>query len=60
MSKHRPALAHRLPRGVLRVPAGTCPGCGKASHPGFTCGGLTTEQVLHALRRIPGVVEVES
>lgn len=31
------------------VAEGTCPGCGEASHPGTTCRGDTTEDVLERL-----------
>jgi hypothetical protein len=37
------------PAGVLRVPAGTCPGCAGDSHPGTTCDGKTTDEVWRAL-----------
>lgn len=39
--------------GALRLPAGTCPGCGTASHPRLTCDGATTAQVVAFLW--PGV-----
>lgn len=35
------------------VPAGTCPGCGHDSHPGRTCLGATTDDVLEALLTRP-------
>jgi hypothetical protein len=41
------------PAGILRVPDGTCPGCGLDSHPRQTCDGRTTEEVIAALW--PGV-----
>lgn len=36
------------------APAGECPGCGADSHPGLTCSGRTSAEVIAALW--PGVV----
>lgn len=42
----------------VQVEAGTCPGCGDASHRGTTCRGLTTRDVYAILRRSPRCVYV--
>lgn len=39
--------------GAILMPAGTCPGCRLDSHPGVTCDGKTSEQVIAILW--PGV-----
>ena len=33
---------------VYYTPAGICPGCGADSHPGLTCDGRTTHDVIAA------------
>jgi hypothetical protein len=51
--------AERLwPSGILRVPAGTCPGCGRPSHRLRTCTGRTADEVVPVVRRWPGAVYV--
>lgn len=39
--------------GAILLPPGTCPGCRLDSHPGVTCDGRTTEEVIRILW--PGV-----
>jgi hypothetical protein len=41
--------ARLWPVGTLRIPGGTCPGCARASHPGLTCDGKTSEEVIEAV-----------
>lgn len=43
---------------TTRVPAGTCPGCQAASHPGRTCKGGTTDQVYRYLLKLPETIYV--
>lgn len=38
--------ARLWPAGVLRIPEGTCPGCTGDSHPGRTCVGATSDEVI--------------
>lgn len=49
----KPAFAIPGATGATLVPAGTCPGCKLESHPGVTCDGRTTAEVIALLW--PGV-----
>lgn len=51
-------MSRLWPAGTLRVPAGTCPGCARPSHPGLTCHDRTTAEVTDVLRRVPGVTYI--